>query len=129
MPDNPFWYKRNNPYHNIGSATIADSIGDTFKPSYVPQQTPLGIPQYSASPTYRSTDTINDQTYGTSLSQEKILKVGEFKRLINKYSRYCSNPDGILKLAIYNCINGDNTLLDGTLEQLLTIDRRLHGWS
>jgi hypothetical protein len=52
MPDNPFWHKQNNPYHNVGSATIVDSIGDTFKPSFVPQQTPLGIPQNSASPMY-----------------------------------------------------------------------------
>lgn len=124
MPDNPFWYKRSNPYHNIGSATVADTLGDTFNPIYMPKQAPLekARTQYSTSPTYRSVDTIDDQTYRTSLSQAKILKVGEFKRLINKYSRYCNNPDGILELAIYNSINGDDTLLDNKLEQLRTID-------
>jgi hypothetical protein len=47
-PNNPFWYKRNN--HNFGSATVADSVDDTFQPIYMPQQAPLGISQYSASP-------------------------------------------------------------------------------
>jgi hypothetical protein len=126
MPDNPFWYKRNNPFNNVGSTTVADTVGDTFNPIHIPKQAPLGTSQYSTSPTYRSADTSDDQTYGTSLSQEKIL---ELKRLINKYSRYCTNPDALLELAIYNSINGDNTLLDGKLEQLRTIDRRLNGWS
>jgi hypothetical protein len=31
---------------------------------------------------------------------------------MNKYHRYHTNPDGIIRLAIYNSINGDNTLLD-----------------
>jgi hypothetical protein len=38
QPNNPFWFKRNNPYGNIGPATIADSIGNTFDPTYLPQQ-------------------------------------------------------------------------------------------
>ncbi len=70
-----------------------------------------------------------EESYGTSLSQEKILKIGEFKRLLNKYHHYHENPDGIIKLAIYNSIIGDDTLLDGKLEQLRTIDRRLNGWA
>ena len=77
MPDNPFWYKRNNPYHNIGSATIADSIGNTFKPRYVPQQAPLGISQYSASPIYPPMRIKNYQSYGTSLPQDAISKIEE----------------------------------------------------
>ena len=64
MPDNPFWYKRNNQYHNFGSATIADSVGDAFQPRYIPQKAPLGISQYSAGPTYRP----DDQSFGTGLS-------------------------------------------------------------
>ena len=117
-----YFCKRNNPYNNIGSASIADNVSNTFQPRYLSQRTHLEVPQYCTSPTYRSADTIDDQTYGTSLSQEKILKVGEFKRLINKYSLYCTNPDRILELAIFNSINGDDTLLDNKLEQLRTID-------
>jgi hypothetical protein len=117
MPDNPFWYKRNNPFHNFGG-TVPETVGNSFQPRYLPQQAPLGTSQYSTSPTYRSADTVDDQTYGSSLSQEKILKVGEFKRLINKYSLYCTNPDRILELAIF----GDDTLLDNKLAQIRTID-------
>ena len=62
MPDNPFWYKRNNPFHNVGSGTVVDTVGDTFQPTYLSQQTHL-VPQYSTSPTDRSADTIDDQTY------------------------------------------------------------------
>jgi hypothetical protein len=68
------------------------------------------------------------ESYRTGLSQEKILKIGEFKRLLNKYPHYHENPDGIIRLAIYNSINGDHTLLDDKLQQLRTIDRRLNGW-
>ena len=53
-PNNPFWYKRNNAYHNIGSTTVADTVGDTFQPIYMPQQAPLGTSQYSTSPMYPS---------------------------------------------------------------------------
>ena len=42
--------------------------------------------------------------------------------LLNKYPQYHTNPDDISRLAIYNSINGDNTLLDNKLEQLRTID-------
>jgi len=42
----------------------------------------------------------------------------ELKALMNKYPRYHTNPDGIVRLAVYNSINGDNTLLDDKLEQL-----------
>jgi hypothetical protein len=52
---------------------------------------------------------MDDLTYGSGSSQEKILKVGELKRLINKYSRHCSNPDGILELTIYNSNNDDKS--------------------
>ena len=44
-----------------------------------------------------------------------MLKIEELKRLVSKYSQYCTNPDGIIKLAIHCSINGDNKLLDGKL--------------
>ena len=92
MPDNPFWHKHANPYRNFGSRTVADSIGNTFEPRYVPQQTHLGTSQYTpsqiyppvdvlqtfANPMYRPMHIMNDQSYGTGLSQSAILK---FKNL------------------------------------------------
>jgi hypothetical protein len=125
-PDNPFWYKRNNSYHDIGSSTVADSLGNTSQPTYIPQQAPLGTSQYSTSPMYRSRQ-IMDESYGTSLSQGTIQKIEELKRLVNKYPQYC--PDGLLQWIIISCNNGDTQLLDDKLEQLRTIDRRLNGWS
>jgi hypothetical protein len=72
---------------------------------------------------------MDDQIYGTTLSQSAIQRIQEFKVLMNKYPQYHTNPDGIIRLAIYNSINGDNTLLDNKLEQLRTIESRLNGWS
>jgi hypothetical protein len=43
-------------------------------------------------------------------------------KLMNKYPRYHTNPDSIIRLAVYNSIKGDNTLLDDKLEQLRMID-------
>ena len=122
MPDNPFWYKRNNPYQNIGTATVADNIGNTFEPRYIPQQTHLATSQYSPSPIYPPWHVTDDQINQISLFQEKILKIEEFKRLTNKYPKYHTNPDDIIRLTIYNSINGDDTLLDNKLEQLHKID-------
>jgi hypothetical protein len=34
MPDNTFWYKRNNPDHNIESTTVADNGWNSFQPRY-----------------------------------------------------------------------------------------------
>jgi hypothetical protein len=120
-PDNPFWHKRNNPNHNIGSATVADTIRDTFQPMYMPQQVPLGTSQYSAS--YPPTPMMDDQSHGTGLSPETILKIGQLKRLVYKYPQYQNNdPVEVVRLAIYNSINGDNRLLDDKLEQLRYID-------
>ena len=113
-PNNPFWYKHYNPYDNIGSASVPDTIGNSFHPRYLPQQTPS---QYSANSPWHVMD---DQS---SLSQGKTLKIHELKRLMNKYPQYHENPDGIIRLAIYNSINGDNTLLDDKLEQLRNLDR------
>ena len=65
---------------------------------------------------------MDDQRYGTGLSQETIQKIEQLKRLVYKYPQYHTNPDGIIRLAIYNSINGDDTLLDDKLEQLRNID-------
>jgi hypothetical protein len=122
-PDNPFWYKRSNPYNKIRPATVADSVGDTFEPTYLRQQVPLGISQYSPSPTYRPMPSMDDQIYGTCLSQETIVKLTELKRLVYKYTQFHNNgPDEIVRLVVYYCINGDNTLLDQKLAQLRSFD-------
>jgi hypothetical protein len=113
-------------YHNIGSATVAGTVVDTFQPIFMPQQTPLGTSQYSTSPLYPSRQ-VMDESYGTSLSQGTIQKIQELKRLVNKYPKYCH--DGLLQWIVISCTNVDDTLLDNKLEQLRTIDRRLNGWS
>jgi hypothetical protein len=49
---------------------------------------------------------------------------------VYKYPQYHNNdPEEIVRLVVYNSINGDNTLLNNKLEQLHAIDRRLNGWS
>ena len=121
-PNNPFWYKHYNPYDNIGSATVPDTVGNSFQPRYLPQQAPLGTSQYYTSPIYRPLATMDDQGFGTGLSQETIVKIGELKRLVNKYPQYLDNPDEIVKWAIYCSSNGDNKFLDDKLKQLRTID-------
>jgi hypothetical protein len=117
-----FSYKPNYQYSNIGSATVADSIGNTFEPRYIPQQAPLGTSQYCTSPMYPPNQITDDQRYAPGLSQRGIQKIQELKSLMNKYPKYHTNPDDIIRWAIYNSINGDNTLLDDKLEQLRTID-------
>jgi hypothetical protein len=120
--NNPFWFKRNNQLHNFGSATAADGLDDTFRPTYIPQQAPSEISQYSASPINRSLPTMNDASYRTGLTQDNIVKIQELKRLAYKYPHYCAIPDEAIKFAIYNSIIGDNTLLDQMLEQLRSVD-------
>ena len=105
------WHK-SNPYYSIGPATVAHSIGATFQPRYVPQQAPIGTPPLH---------TMDGQRNG-GLSPDAIQKIQQLKAMMNKYPKYQTNPDGIIRLAVYNCINGDSTLLDDKLEQLRTID-------
>jgi hypothetical protein len=114
----PSWYKRNNPYHNIGSATVADSTVDIFQSGYIPQQASVGTSQYYTSPTYRPMSSMGDQIYGTGLCQGPVGRIKELKGLMTKFPQY----DGIIRLAIFNSINGDNTLLDQMLEQLHGFD-------
>jgi hypothetical protein len=119
MPDNPFWHKRNNPYNNIGSATIADTVRDTYQPIYIPQQAPIGISQYGTSPMH----TIHDQSYGTGLSPETTHKINELKRLVYKYRQYQNiDPDEIVKWAINGALKGDIEFLDKKLQQLHMIE-------
>jgi len=119
----------NNPpsYSNslqISHATVADSVADTFQPRYTPPQTPFATSQYSASPIYPPVDVsqtfanpmyrpmqiMDDQSYGrTSLSQGAIEKIQELKLLMNRHSYHHTNPDEIIKWAIFNSINGDDT--------------------
>jgi hypothetical protein len=110
----------NDTYHNI--ATVADSVGNTFEPTYLRQQAPLGISQYSLSAIYRPLPTIDEQRYGSGLSQDKIGKIEEMRRLLYKYPQYFTNPDGIIKWAIYCSSNGDDRFLNDKLEQLHSID-------
>ena|SRR5215831_3528264 len=105
----------NNSYHNIGSATVADSVGNTFEPTCIRQQAPLGISQYSSSAMYRPLPTIDEQRYGSGLSQDAIQKIQRLKELLNKHPQ-CHMPDGVIRLAMFNSINGDNNLLDQMLD-------------
>jgi hypothetical protein len=119
MPDNPFWYKRSNPYHNFGSATIADSVDNTSQSTYIPQQAPIGISQYNTSPMH----TIHDQSYETGLSPETTHKINELRRLVYKYHQYQNiDPDEIVKWAINGALKGDTQFLDKKLEQLQMIE-------
>jgi hypothetical protein len=67
------------------------------------------------------------EDHGTGLSQGKIQKIHELKLPMNKHPQYHLNPDGIIRLAIFNSINGDDSLLNGKLQQLRIMDRRLNG--
>src|SRR5215469_7127040 len=79
VANNPFWFKRKN--HDIGSLTVADSVGDGWKPGYIPQQAPLGL-HYSSRPIDRPLPTMDHQSFGTGLSQDTIMKIHELKRLV-----------------------------------------------
>jgi hypothetical protein len=73
---------------------------------------------------------MDDQSYGSGLPPKTKLKIEELKRLVYKYRQYQNNdPDEIVRLVVFYCINGDNTLLDDKLEQLRTIASRLNGWA
>jgi hypothetical protein len=65
---------------------------------------------------------MENQINQNSLSTEKIQKIQELKLLMNKHPQSHQDSDGMVRLAIYNSINHDNTLLDGMLEQLRNID-------
>jgi hypothetical protein len=56
------------------------------------------------------------------LSPQTNLKIEELKILVHKYSQYLTNPNGIIKWAIYWSIKGDNKPLDEKLEQLRKMD-------
>ncbi len=117
----PLYSKR----FQLGHATVADSVVDTFQPRYTPQQMPLDVMQYSANPMYPPTQIMDGQgtDNGTRLSPETILKIAELKRLVNKYPQFHTiDADEIVKWAIYCSSNGDSKFLDDMLNQLRTID-------
>jgi len=121
----------NPPLHNqsvhFRHATVPDSVGDRFQPRYIPEQTPLDVSPNFANPMYLHVSTSDGQSYGTGLSWRTVQKIQEFKELMNKYSSYHTNPDDIIRFAIFNSINRDDTLLDSKLDQLRSMDRRLSG--
>jgi hypothetical protein len=92
--------------------------GNTFQSRYIPQQAPLGISQYGTSPMH----TIHDQSYGTGLSPETTQKIGELKKLLNKYPQYFVNSEEVIKWSVYWSVNGDNKILDENLERLRLLD-------
>jgi hypothetical protein len=116
MANNPPLYNKS---IQLGHATVADT---SFQPRYIHQQAPSGTSQYYTSPIYRPTTSMDDQSYGSGLSQDTIVKIGELKRLVNKYPQYLDNPDEIVKWAIYCSSNGDNKFLDEKLKQLRYLD-------
>jgi hypothetical protein len=119
----PSWYKR-----NIGSRTVADTVGETFEPGYLPQQISLGRSQHNSSPIPRTPLSGMDGKYGTGLSQDNIIKIQELKILAYKYRQYQNNdPDVIVEWAVQGASDGDTKFLDDKLEQLRTMDRRLNG--
>jgi hypothetical protein len=112
----------NNPYHNIGSTTVADSVGDTFRLRGGAQQAHQGTSQYSPSTIFRP-PRMDHQSYGTGLSQETIAKLEELKRLVYKYPQFHNiDPDKIVRWAVHGAISGDNTFLDEKLKQLVSLD-------
>ena len=117
MANNPPLYSKS---VQLGHPTITDSVVHTFHPTFLPQHMPLDVSPNFANPMNRLT--ADGQSFGTGLSWGTVQKIKELKGLMNKYSSYHTNPDDIIRFAIYNSINGDDTLLDGKLEQLRTID-------
>jgi hypothetical protein len=117
MPNNPSLYDQS---VHLGHATVADSIGGRFHPRYFHEQTLLDVSPNFANPMNRPT--ADGQSYRTGLSWGTVQKIQELKGLMNKCSSYHTNPDDIIRLAIYNSINGDDTLLDDKLEQLRSLD-------
>src|SRR5215469_1799233 len=118
MANNPPLYSKSDQFQH---ATVADSIGNAFEPKYIPEQPPIGISQYSVNPMYPPRQIMNVR-YGTSLSQDTILKIEELKRLVNKYHQYQNiDPDVIVKWAVHGAFNGDTKFLHDKLDLLHTI--------
>jgi hypothetical protein len=67
-------------------------------------------------------NTTDDEETTTILSHETRLKIAELKRLVYKYPQYHHNPAAVINCIVHFCNNGDNTLLDGKLEQLRMLD-------
>jgi hypothetical protein len=138
-PDNPFWYKHFNPYNNIGSTTIPDTIGNSFRPRYLPQQTHLAESSYPSENHVIADTAISSrpetllQAYPlpTALPNSQtpavhqLQKLDELELLLSKFG----SPDNayvILELAKYNLRQGDEGFLNERLQQFRTLDRQ--GW-
>ena len=78
------------------------------------QGTHIGISPSTIRP---SLHTMDDQR-NSGLSPGAIQKIKELKALMNKYPQR-HIPDGIIRLAIFNSINGDNSL-----DQMLDVASR-----
>ncbi|MGC2682506.1 MAG: hypothetical protein WA323_11600 [Candidatus Nitrosopolaris sp.] len=134
----PSWYRRRSQKRidNFRDATVtADSMGDTFGPRGLQQQTPFQStptlpppyqPRYDDASMYttvQSSQPIETRDDQGTLSQDTIIKIQELKRLVYKYAQYHYNPDGVIKCVThFSIINGYHTLLDEKLEQLRTLD-------
>jgi hypothetical protein len=69
---------RSNSYHSTGSATVRDSVGNTFRHSYF-QRGSLGISQYSASPMYLPMHITDDLKYSGGLTDDLKLNLKNLK--------------------------------------------------
>ena len=124
----PSWYRRakEKRIHNFGHA--ADSMGGQYHhyPQYQQRAQSPSMPLPSLPPPAsqgvspsQPMNTTND--HGTP-SQETVLKIQEFKRLVYRHPIF-SNPDMVIQCVThFSIINGDNTLLDEKLEQLRALD-------
>ena len=66
---------------------------------------------------------MDDQRYGTGVSQETTHKIDQLRRLVYKYRQYQNiDPDEIVKWAINGALKGDIQFLDKKLEQLQMIE-------
>jgi hypothetical protein len=132
MPDNPFWHKRNNPYHNIGSA---DTVGNSFQPRYISQQTPLAGSSYPsenrvvADSLFRHETLLQPYPLPVALPNSQRLtiqhKLDELKILAEKFS-FPEEARKILEWANIRLRQGDESFLNNKLEQLRMLNRQ--GW-
>jgi hypothetical protein len=134
MPDNPFWHKRNNPYHNIGSA---DTVGNSFQPRNISQQTPLAGSSYppenrviaDTTSSFRPEPLRQSYPLPAALpnSQTPTIqqKLEELRILAEKFS-FPEDARKILEWANIRLRQGDESFLDNKLQQLRMLDRQ--GW-
>ena len=133
MANNPPWYGKS---VQLGHAMVADCVGNTFQPRYIPQQTPVADSSYP-SENHVITDTTNSfrpetlfqsplpaalPNLHTTTVQEKLV---ELKILVAKFS-FPEDARKILEWANIRLPQGDEGFLNNKLEQLRMLDRQ--GW-